>query len=111
MNNIIYKYDRKNVFGGRDYTEDYGYDNFRTIKKAFRLLGNDSFSAVQIENFRGYDAAIFTWDNLNDYDNDIVRITLCYGETCNKDYVKVNFSKLKKEVYSLYDKESGARKT
>ena len=90
---LTMKYERKDFFGNRQYTEDSkdGYSR-EGVKKAFLYLSNDRFSAVQKED------TIYFWENMEDFDNRIVTVRVFDG----RNYVEAKkaFGKVKKECYA-----------
>lgn len=95
---LTVKYDRKDFFGQRVYTED--KKNFYTIediKKAFLAMGKDNQVTVQIDN------VIYFWDNVADFDGRILLVrTFDKVNTYSYSDVKMAFDKVKREVYKRF---------
>lgn len=90
---LTIKYDRKDFFGNRQYTEDSKERYSREdVKKAFLYLGKDRFSTVQKED------TIYFWENMEDFENQIIAVRVFDGR--NYSDVKKAFDKVKKEVYA-----------
>lgn len=90
---LIMKYERKDFFGNRQYTEDskrnYNRDD---VKKAFLYLSKDCFSIVQKED------TIYFWDNTMDFENRIMTVRVFDGRNFTE--VKKAFDKVKKDCYT-----------
>ena len=90
---LIMKYERKDFFGNRQYTEDSKEKyNREDIKKAFLHLSKDRFSAVQKED------TVYFWDSTDDFDNRIMTVWDFDGR--NYTETKDVFAKVKKECYA-----------
>ena len=89
---LTVKYERKDFFGNRIYTEDsknhYSHDDLR---KAFLFFSKEHDIAIQIDN------VIIFWDNISEYDNKVVTVRNYDGRNCTE--VKKSFEKVKKEEY------------
>ena len=90
---LIMKYERKDFFGHRQYTED-SKENYsrEDVKKAFLHLSKEHSSTVQKEN------TIYFWENLADFENQIMTVRIFDGRSYNE--VKKAFDKVKKECYA-----------
>lgn len=90
---LTMKYERKDFFGNRQYTEDNKENyNREDIKKAFLHLSKDYFSSVQKEN------TIYFWDNTKDFENRIMTVRVFDGR--NYTEVKKAFDRVKKDCYA-----------
>lgn len=90
---LIMKYERKDFFGNRQYTEDSKEKyNREDVKKAFLYLSKDRFSAVQQED------TVYFWDSTDDFDNRIMTVWDFDGR--NYTETKDVFGKVKKECYA-----------
>jgi len=92
---LTMKYDRKDFWGRRQYTEDNleNYDR-NDIKKAFLFLGKEPFVTVQKENI------IYFWENSSDFENRIMTVrTFDKVNTWSYSDEKMSFDKVKKEGY------------
>lgn len=95
---LIVKYERKDFFGRKQYTEDiadfYGKPE---LKKAFLALGKDHDIAVQVDN------VLYAWDSMSEFENRILLVRTFDSETL-KNYVdnKRSFDTVKKEIYGSY---------
>lgn len=85
---LTLKYERKDFFGNRLYTEDSKEDYSREdVKKAFLYLSKERFSAVQKED------TIYFWDNMEDFENQIMTVRVFDGRNyvdAKKDFDKVS---------------------
>ena len=90
---LIMKYERKDFFGNRQYTEDSKEKyNREDIKKAFLHLSKDRFSAVQKED------VVYFWEDMVDFENQVMTVRVFDGR--NYIEAKKAFGKVKKECYA-----------
>lgn len=89
---LIMKYERKDFFGNRQYTEDSKENyNREDVKKAFLHLSKDRFSSVQKES------TVYFWENIEDFENQVMTVRVFDGR--NYTDAKKAFDKVKKECY------------
>ena len=89
---LIMKYERKDFFGNRQYTEDSKENyNREDVKKAFLHLSKDRFSSVQKES------TVYFWENIEDFENQVMTVRVFDGR--NYTDAKKAFDKEKKECY------------
>lgn len=92
---LTVKYDRKDFWGRRQYTEDSKESYTRDdVKKAFLFVGKDRDVAVQKDN------VIYFWDSVSDFDGRIMTVRT-FDQVSGRSYsdVRVSFDKVKREVY------------
>lgn len=92
---LIVKYDRKNFFGDRIYTEDIKKnETLADIKKAFHFLKNNHDATIQINN------SIFYWDSLQNFEYK----TLTCREYKENSYTEViwDYEGCKNNYYTIY---------
>lgn len=107
---ITYRYDRRDIFGYRVYTEDSSsFETLKDVRTAFRLFSNDQYSSIAYDGYNGYIDVVFYWENKSDFDNRIVTIRKWHTPN-NSEYEHIDFFDLKKAVYSSFDRNSGRRK-
>lgn len=94
---LILKYDRKDFFNHRIYTED-KKDNYtrEDLRKVFAYFSKTHDSSIQI------DSVVIYWDSLTEYENRVVTVRDYDGR--NYDESKKSFDKAKKECYLMADK-------
>ena len=93
---IIVKYERKTIFGDREYTEDKRNNaNLSDLKKAFAFLKKGHEVALEIEN------TVIFWDNMTEYENNVVSCRI-YDENRGYKEEKKSFEICKKLFYKLY---------
>lgn len=91
---LILKYDRKDFFNNRVYTEDTKeYYTKEDLKKAFAYFGKTQDTTIQID-----DTIIF-WDTMEEYENRIV--TMRDFEGINYTEAKKSYEKVKRECYAM----------
>lgn len=92
-NKIIVKYERKDFFGKRVYTED-SINNYKKddLKKAFLFLSKNNAVTVQKENI------VYFWDNHTEYENRILTIRIFDGSNYTEE--KKAFDLVKKDAYT-----------
>ena len=101
---IIFKYDRKDFFGNRVYTEDTAFLTVDTMKKAFTGLKKDRLTAVEIDGLFLH-SIVITWNTFTDFENDIVLVRF-YEDWNSYTEQKMSFTKAKKLING-YMKEDG----
>ncbi len=94
---LILKYERKDFFNNKVYTED-RKDNYtrEDLKKAFAYFSKNHDSCIQMDN------VVIYWDSLTEYENRVVTVRDYDGR--NYDESKKSFDKAKKECYLMADK-------
>lgn len=91
---LILKYERKDFFNNRVYTEDTKQNHSKEdLKRAFTFFSKTYDASVQID-----DIVIF-WDSLAEYENRIV--TVRYYDGRNYSDSKKSYDKAKKETYAV----------
>lgn len=91
---LIIKYERRDFFNNRVYTEDKKQNyNKEDLKKAFLYLSRTYDTSIQIDD------TIIYWDNMIEYENRIV--TVRYYDSLNYTEVKKSYDKAKKEGYAM----------
>ncbi len=93
MTALTIKYDRRDFFGTRIYTED-TKENFTKadLTKAFSFLSKNNDAAIEI------DSMVIYWDSMSDFENKTVSVRMysAGGYTAGKtpfDVIKKNFYK------------------
>ena len=109
MDFIEYKYDRKDSFGGRVATKDYGRNTLETVHKALRLFNRDDFAELTIPQFRGYNFVTLSWYQRCRGKQNVSLELRDKGKEHIVEHDIVCFQKFKQEVYNLYDKSTGQR--
>ena len=90
------KYDRKDFFNHRIYTEDKKDSYTREdLRKVFAYFSKNHDSSIQI------DSVVIYWDSLTEYENRVVTVRDYDGR--NYDETKKSFDKAKKECYLTAD--------
>ncbi|EHE96331.1 hypothetical protein [Enterocloster citroniae] len=91
---LTIKYERRDFFNNRVYTEDKKQNyNKEDLKKAFLYLSRTYDTSIQIND------TIIYWDNMSEYENRIV--TVRYFDGLNYTEVKKSYDKAKKEGYAM----------
>ena len=91
---LIIKYERRDFFNDRVYTEDKKQNyNKEDLKKAFLYLSITYDTSIQIDD------TIIYWDSLAEYENRIV--TVRYYDGLNYTEMKKSYDKAKKEGYAI----------
>lgn len=96
---IILKYERKNFFGNREYTEDTcNFPKMKDLQAAIRYLKKDNMAAVVYSQFTLY------WDSSSEFEDGIVSVRYydTYGNYTEK---KKSFEVVKKEIYDSFKTE------
>ena len=92
---LILKYERKDFFNHRIYTEDSKQDYTREdLKKVFAYFSKNYNVSIQIN-----DMVVF-WNTLTEYENRIVTIRDYYNGM-SYDEARKSFEKVKKECYAM----------
>ena len=92
---IIVKYERKTIFGDREYIEDKKNNaSFCDLKKSFSFLKKSYDIAIEI------DSIVIYWDKLSDFENNIVTIRNYDGINCTEK--TQSFETCKKEFYKQF---------
>lgn len=100
MSKLILKYERKNFFGNREYTEDTcHYPKMKDLQAVMRYLKKDNMAAVVYSRFTLF------WDLFSDFANSIVSVRY-YDAYGNYTEEKKSFEVVKKEVYDSFKKET-----
>ena len=100
MAKLILKYERRNFFGNREYTEDTcHYPKMKDVQAAMRYLKKDNMAAVVYSRFTLF------WDLFSDFANSIVSVRY-YDAYGNYTEEKKSFEVVKKEVYDSFKKET-----
>ena len=91
---LTIKYERRDFFNNRVYTEDKKQNyNKEDLKKAFLYLSRTYDTSIQIND------TIIYWDNMSEYENRIVTVRNIDG--LNYTEVKKSYDKAKKEGYAM----------
>lgn len=91
---LIIKYERKDFFNGRIYTEDKKQNYSKEdLKKAFLYFSRTYDTSVQIDD------AVIYWNSLAEYENKIA--TVRYYDGMNYTEAKKSYDKVKKEGYAM----------
>ena len=95
MNKLTIKYNRKDFFGNRIYTED-TKENFTKadLVKAFLFLSKNNDAAVQI------DSMVIYWDCMSDFEKKEVSVRIYDGN--NFTTGKTPFDVIKKNFYKKF---------
>lgn len=97
MCDIIVKYDRKNFFGIREYTEDRAAATEERFKKSFDFFKKQWTAALEIKS------VIFCFDSMNDFENDVVLVIKSH--ISEREYVKMSFRSAKKYAREILMEE------
>lgn len=94
---ITVKYDRRDFFGHRIYTEDVKEAVEKPdAEKAFRFLKSNQSVALNID-----DDMVLYWDDAQDYNNSVLTVKRSYSwNHCNVS--KVAFSQIKRGIMSYF---------
>ena len=91
---LILKYERKDFFNNRIYTEDQK-ENYtkEDLKKVFVFFNKTHDACIQIDN------VVIYWDSMTEYENKVVTIRDYDG----RNYIesKKSYDKTKKECYAM----------
>lgn len=91
---LIIKYERRDFFNNRIYTEDKKQNYSREdLKKAFSYFSRTYDTSVQIDDI------VIYWNSLAEYENRIT--TVRYYDGMNYTEVKKSYDKVKKEGYAM----------
>lgn len=93
---ITIKYDRKDFFGQKIYTEDVrrGAD-FSDLKKSWSALSRDPYMSIWIDNIGYY------WDSASDYEHRIITKKVVWSSN-NNDTFRLSFEPEKKHIYETF---------
>lgn len=103
--NIVYNYDRKDVFGRKVFTSDEtNYVTETDINTVFKLFKKDPMSAIHL-TLEGEETYSFTWEHYDDCENDVV--TVIYSPQWNIREVpqQMTVTKAKKLAKSLLNEK------
>lgn len=103
---IIFKYDRKDFFGHRVYTEDTAALTKDTVKRCFAGLKKDRMSAIEISGLFLH-SVVITWNTYTDFDMDIVLVRF-YEEWNSYTDKKMSFTKAKKLINDWMKEDENA---
>lgn len=93
--NITVKYNRKNFFGDKEYTEDIKYNaRLDDLKKAFSALKKSNDLSLQIDNY------CLIWDTIADFEGGILTCYEWEKSNSRKEYVW-DFDGGKKHFYAM----------
>lgn len=93
---LILKYERKNFFGKRVYTEDNVYDQTKEdVKKAFLFLSRNHDAAIEIQEKH----TVYFWDCVDDFDNRKLTVRKFFTDKIGYEEKKKPFESVKKEIY------------
>ena len=91
---LILKYERKDLFNNRIYTED-KKNNYtkEDLKKVFAYFSKTHDATIQIDN------VVIYWDSMTEHENRIVTVRDYHG----RNYIesKKSYDKTKKECYAM----------
>ena len=95
MQKLTIKYNRKDFFGNRIYTED-AKENFtkNDLVKAFLFLSKNNDAAIQI------DSMVIYWDCISDFENKMISLRLYTGNGYTTG--KTPFDVIKKNFYAKF---------
>ena len=95
MQKLTIKYNRKDFFGNRIYTEDTKENFTKTdMTKAFLFLSKNNDAAVQI------DSMVIYWDSISDFEKKMVSVRIYDGK--NYTAGKTPFDVIKKNFYKKF---------
>lgn len=95
MQKLTIKYNRKDFFGNRIYTEDTKENFTKTdMTKAFLFLSKNNDAAVQI------DSMVIYWDSISDFEKKMVSVRIYDGK--NYTTGKTPFDVIKKNFYAKF---------
>lgn len=95
MKNLTIKYNRKDFFGTRIYTEDTKENFTKTdLTKAFLFLSKNNDAAIQIDNM------VIYWDCMSEFEKKTVSVRIYDCRNCTKG--KFSFDEIKKNFYKKY---------
>ena len=91
---LILKYERKDFFNNRIYTED-KKDTYtkEDLKKVFAYFSKTHDATIQIDN------VVIYWDSMTEYDNKVVTVRDYGGRNYTES--KKSYDKAKKECYAM----------
>lgn len=99
MSKLILKYERRNFFGNREYTEDTcNFPKLKDLQAVMRYLKKDNMVAVSYSGFTLF------WDSFSNFENGIVSVRY-YDAYGNYTEEKKSFEIVKKEVYGSFKTE------
>lgn len=93
---LIIKYERKDFFGSRQYTEDAKkYYTKKDIQKAFSFIAKNCYAAMEKER------VVYFWDSLADFKNRIITVrTFTRENSMSYTEAKKSYDLAKKECYA-----------
>lgn len=95
MKNLTIKYDRKDFFGNRIYTEDTKTNFTKSdLTKAFLFLSKNNDAAIQIDDM------VIYWDCMSGFEKKAVSVGIYDGGNCIKG--KFTFNEIKKNFYKKF---------
>lgn len=96
---LVLKYERRNFFGFREYTEDTcHYPKMKDLQAVMRYLKKDNMAAVVYSKYTLF------WDSFSDFENGIISVRY-YDVYGNYTEEKKSFEVVKKEVYDSFKTE------
>lgn len=95
MKNLTIKYDRKDFFGNRIYTEDTKTNFTKSdLTKAFLFLSKNNDAAIQIDDM------VIYWDSIADHDQKMVSVRIYNNGSYTEG--KFPFEEIKKNFYKKF---------
>lgn len=102
---LTYNYDRKDVFGMRQFTSDStSFVGEREIDTVFKLFKKDPLSAIHLV-IRGDETYSFTWEHYDDCENGIVTMVHSLQWNIRDEAKQMTLTKAKKLAKSFLPKE------
>ena len=93
---LTVKYERKNFFGEKIYTEDSKkYETLKDIQKAFRFLKSDHDVTIQINN------TVLFWDNITNFEYGTLSAREYDGANSYKEFIW-DYDGCKNNYYTIY---------
>lgn len=100
MTKLTLKYERRNFFGNREYTEDTcNFPKMKDVQAAMCYLKKDNMAAVSYSGFTLF------WNSLSEFENGIITVRYYSGYGMSYEENKKEFEVAKKEVYDSFKKE------
>ena len=101
MTTLTIKYNRKDFFGTRLYTEDTKHNFTKSdLTKAFLFFSKNNDAAIQI------DSMVIYWDRFSEFENKTASVRMYDGRNYTEG--KMQFDDLKKNFYGKFKKAEKA---
>lgn len=106
---LILKYERRNFFGKRVYTEDDVFDQTKEdVKKAFLFLSRNHDAAIEIQEKH----TVYFWDCVDEFDNRKLTVRKFFTDKIGYEEKKEYVAQIEQDDYNCfvsYTKQKGMK--